>query len=505
LIASGFRFQKPIYKPECPVFQGRLISMNLQSNDLIKFFYPKHIAIIGVSTGDYKFGGMSFLIKLLESGYAGKLYPINPKAAEIKGLRAYPDLPSLPEVPDLAIVCVAARLVPAILEECARTGLKHIHILTSGFRETGLPEGAKLEDQIAAISKERELKIIGPNCMGPYCPAAGLTAWGAIPGLSGFLGIISQSGGLTQRLTEYTCSLGIGVEKAVSFGNAAVLDSTDFLEAMIDDEKIQIIALYLESVKNARRLLQVAKQAGRKKPIILWKGGESKAGAATAASHTGAMTGELKLWEAFCRQTGVLQVRSMNECVDAIMALSLLPAPSGKGVFLIGGGGGNSVACSDIFTRAGLAVPPLSESSMAFLRASVPVAGSIAGNPLDMWRTFIDATYLSEVLEKGYQDPAVAMIVVDHLIPRMAYHFPDLADPTGEIIDFLRHRQDAKPTLFTIDSEGGDPHLAETGTRLRAQFCKAGIPAYPSAGRAARALYHLYQYHRKANPAADKY
>jgi acyl-CoA synthetase (NDP forming) len=197
--------------------------MNLQSNDLIKFFYPKHIAIIGVSTGDYKFGGMSFLIKLLESGYAGKLYPINPKAAEIKGLRAYPDLPSLPEVPDLAIVCVAARLVPAILEECARTGLKHIHILTSGFRETGLPEGAKLEDQIAAISKERELKIIGPNCMGPYCPAAGLTAWGAIPGLSGFLGIISQSGGLTQRLTEYTCSLGIGVEKAVSFGNAAVL------------------------------------------------------------------------------------------------------------------------------------------------------------------------------------------------------------------------------------------------------------------------------------------
>lgn len=478
--------------------------MSLQPSDLAKFFYPRHIAIIGVSTGDYKFGGMSFLIKLLESGYAGKLYPINPKAAEIKGLRAYPDLPSLPETPDLAIVCVAARLVPGILEDCAREGLKHIHILTAGFKETGLPEGAKLETQIAAISKQAGLKIIGPNCMGPYCPAAGLTAWGAIPGLSGSLGIISQSGGLTQRLTEYTCSLGIGVEKAVSFGNAAVLDSTDFLEAMIADEKIQIMALYLESVKNARRLLQVAKQAGRKKPIILWKGGESEAGAATAASHTGAISGELKLWQAFCRQTGVLQVHSLNECVDTILALHLLPAPAGNGVFLIGGGGGNSVACSDIFTRAGLTVPPLSEPSMAFLRASVPSAGSIAGNPLDMWRTFIDATYLSEVLEKGYQDPAVAMIVVDHLIARMAYHFPDLADPTAEIIDFITHRQGAKPTLFTIDSEGGDPHLAATGTRLRARFCKAGIPAYPSAGRAARALDHLCRYHRKANPLADK-
>ena len=471
--------------------------MSLQASDLAKFFYPQHIAIIGVSTGDYKFGGMSFLIKLLESGYAGKLYPINPKATEIKGFRAYPDLSSLPHKPDLAIVCVAARFVPVVLEDCARSGLKHIHILTAGFKETGSPEGAKLEAQIEAISKERGLKIIGPNCMGPYCPAAGLTAWGAIPGLSGSLGIISQSGGLTQRLTEYTCSLGIGVEKAVSFGNAAVLDSTDFLEAMAEDEKIQIIALYLESVKNARRLLQVARQASCKKPIILWKGGESEAGAATAASHTGAMSGELKLWEAFCRQTNVISVRSLNECVDTIMALSLLPAPAGKGVFLIGGGGGNSVSGSDIFTRAGLLVPPLSEPSMAFLRASVPVAGSIAGNPLDMWRTFIDAAYLSEVLEKGYQDPAIAMIVVDHLIPRMAYHFPNLADPTAEIIDFLRHRQGAKPTLFTIDSEGGDPHLAETGTRLRAQFCKAGVPAYPSAGRAARALYHLYQYHRK--------
>ena len=471
--------------------------MKLQQTDLDKFFRPRHVAIVGVSTGEYKFGGMSFLRKLQESGFKGRLSPINPRAAEILGLRAYPDLTSVPEVPDLAIVCVAAGLVPAVLEECGRIGLNHIHILSAGFKETGLEEGRALEVKIAAIAADKDLKIIGPNSMGPYTPAVGLTAWGAMPGLSGSLGIISQSGGLAQRLTEYTCSLGVGVEKAVSFGNAAVLDSTDFLEAMAADPKIRTIAMYLESVKDARRLLQIAGEAGRSKPIILWKGGESKAGASTASSHTGALAGDQILWQAFCRQSGVIQVRSMNECVDAVLALTLLPAPPGKGVFIIGGGGGNSVAYSDIFSRWGFEVPSLSEPCMEFLRDSVPLAGSIAGNPLDMWRTFIDADYLCQVLTHGYRDPAVAILVVDRLIPRQAYHFPDLADPTSETITFLKNQPPPKPTIFTIDTEGGDPWLAETGARLRAQFCSAGIPAYPSGTRAARALCHLWQFYEK--------
>jgi acyl-CoA synthetase (NDP forming) len=471
--------------------------MQLTPSDLQKFFKPKHIAIVGVSTGAYKFGGTSFLMKLQDAGYAGKLYPINPKASEVRGLKAYPDLLSLPEIPDLAMVCVAARFVPSVLEQCARIGLKHIHILTSGFKETGLQEGKLLEAQIFAISKQKGLKIIGPNCMGPYCPSSRLTAWGAIPGLSGPVGVISQSGGLTQRLTEYAASLGIGVEKAVSFGNGTVLESPDFLEAMAADEKVRVIAMYLESVQDSRRLLRVAAQVARSKPVILWKGGESEAGASTAASHTGAMAGEQKLWDAFFRQTGVIPVRSMNEYVDAIMALSLLPAPAGKGVFIIGGGGGNSVAYSDIFCREGLAVPPLAESSMTFLRQTVPLAGSIAGNPLDMWQTFVDAGYLAKILETGRKDPAVAMMMVDRLIPRPAFHVPDLPDPNPEIIDYINSRQDAMPVVFNIDADGGDPELAQKGAMMRAKFCKAGIPAFPSAERAARALYHLYRYHSR--------
>ena len=475
--------------------------MGLNKSDLGPFFNPGSIAIVGVPRGGYRFGGMSFLKKLLESNFSGSLYPINPKGHEIQGLRAYPDLSSLPEVPDLAIVAVGARLVPSILEECASIGLTHIHILTSGFNETGTSEGKRLEEEITFISRKRGLRVIGPNCMGSYCPSSRVTAWGAIPGIDGPLGIISQSGGITQRLTEYTCSLGIGTNKAVSFGNGAVLDSSDYLEFMAEDKDIQVIAMYLESVQDGRKIFRLAREVARKKPIILWKGGESEAGAATAASHTGAMSGENRVWEGFFRQTGVIRVRSMDEWVDTIIALALLAPPKGKGVFLVGGGGGNSVAYSDACIREGLDVPRLSDGTMDKLRKSVPIAGSIAGNPLDMFRVFQDPEYLAEILELGYGDPNISMVIVDRLIARKAFHLPDLPDSTPEIIKYLKGRRDKKPTVFTVDSDGGDPKLAREGAVRRRQFCEAGIPAFPSLKRAARALAHLFRWSQQVGSA----
>ena len=469
--------------------------MGLRKTDLEQFFSPSSIAIVGVPRNDYRFGGLSYLNKFKEYGFPGKLYPINPKATEISGLKAYSDLSSLPEVPDLAIICVTARLVPTILEECARIGLRHIHILSSGFKEIGTKEGDILEQRVTAISEENGLLVIGPNCMGPYSPSGRLTPWGAIPGMSGSLGIISQSGGLAQRLTEYTSSLGIGVEKAVSIGNAAVLSTIDYLEFMARDEKIRVIAMYLESVKDGTRLFHLAKEVSQKKPIILWKGGETEVGASTAASHTGGMAGEMKIWEAFCRQTGVVHVRSMDEWVDAIMAFSFLTAPTGKGVFLIGGGGGNSVSNSDLCIREGLDVPPLSEPTIAWLRQGGPAAGSIFGNPLDMWRVFTDPIYLTELLDLAYKDPCVGMLIVDRLIKRKAYHMPESLDPDPQLIEFLKKEGYQKPTVITVDSEGGDLDLASKGTALRVEFCGAKIPAYPSLQRAAKALIHLHRYH----------
>jgi acyl-CoA synthetase (NDP forming) len=465
--------------------------------DLGLLFKPKNIAIVGVTRSESTFGGLSFLRKLQEAGFPGALFPINPKATEIAGLPAYPNLSSLPVVPDLAMVCVAAAHVPVVLEECGRIGLRHIHILTSGFKEIGTKEGRELEEQIASIAKRKGLLIIGPNCMGPYCPASGLTAWGAIPGVSGPLGIISQSGSITQRMTEYAYSLGIGTDKAVSVGNEAVLSCLDFLEFMGGDENIRVIALYIENMRDGRRFLKLAQEIGKRKPIIVWKGGKTEVGARTAASHTGGMAGQQMIWEAFFHQTGVVHVNSLDEGVDAVLAFALLPPPSSRGVFLIGAGGGTSVVNSDTCIAEGLDVPPPSSTMMEKLRKTVPIAGSIAGNPLDDWQTFVDPDYLGSILDLVCQDPAIGMVIVERLIPRKAYHIRDIPDFTASAMEQVKQRSNRKPVVFAADSGGGDPELAAQGASLRAEFGKGGIPAYPSVKRAVRALVYLYQYYHR--------
>jgi acyl-CoA synthetase (NDP forming) len=476
--------------------------MEKRNIDLGPFFHPNSIAIVGVPRGQFRFGGGSYLHKFQECGFPGRLFPINPKTKEIQGVKAYPSLTSLPEVPDLVMVCLPAEAVLGVLEECAHIGARHIHILTSGFKEIGTEQGKDLEERLATFSRQRGLLVIGPNCMGPYSPAARLTAWGAIPGLSGPVGVISQSGTITQRITEYLCSLGLGIAKAVSIGNAAVLGSMDYLAFMARDPSIRTIAMYLESVPDPREFLQLAREVNQEKPLVVWKGGESDVGASTAISHTGGMAGANHLWEAFFRQSGVARVRSMDEWADTILSLTLLPTPRGKGVFLVGGGGGHSVVNGDMCTRLGLDVPPLAGTTMEKLLKIMPAVGSIPGNPLDNWRAFDDAEHFAEVMKMGYEDPGVSMIVADRIIPRASFHMRDEPDPTPAVIEFVKKHNQEKPTVFTVDFAGGDPELTAQGSSLMARFCKAGIPTFPSPERAMRALAQLCRYHEGVDRAA---
>jgi acyl-CoA synthetase (NDP forming) len=309
--------------------------------------------------------------------------------------------------------------------------------------------------------------------------------------------VISQSGSITQRLTEYACSLGIGTNKAVSVGNGTVLDILDFLEFMGQDESIRAIALYIENMKNGRRFFELAREISKRKPIIAWKGGKTEVGARTAASHTGGMAGEQVIWEAVFKQTGAIQVNSLDEWMDAVSAFACLPPPSSRGVFLIGGGGGSSVVSSDTCIHEGLDVPPPSPGTMERLRKTVPVAGSIAGNPLDDWQTFVSPDYLGAVLDLVCAEPAVGMVIVSKLIPRMAFHTSSNPESIPAVIEQVKQRNKRTPIVFVIDSEGGDPELAAQGASLRQEFGKAGIPAYPSVDRAARSLMHLYRYHQR--------
>ena len=308
--------------------------MHLTNNDLEKFFNPKSIAFIGVSRSSSSFGGKSFLDKYLEAGYKGKLYPINPKAEEISGVKAWPSLESLPEIPDMALIAVSAAHVAEVIGACGQAGIRHAHILTSGFDESGTETGRKILAHLVNTANDHSVLFIGPNCMGPYNPAPRLTAWGAIPGIPGPLGFILQSGAMTQRMTEYTASLGLGVSKAVSVGNGSVINGIDFLEAFGQDPAIKVIGIYLEGVSDGRRFLDVAQEVGQYKPVVLLKGGETSAGARTASSHTGSMAGDAVLWKAAAHQANVIRVEDINEWVDVLMVCCRLSRPQSKSVFI---------------------------------------------------------------------------------------------------------------------------------------------------------------------------
>ena len=478
--------------------------MRLTSADMEKFFNPQSIALIGVSRSGWRFGGLSFMRKFLDAGYSGRLYPINAKADEILGVKAWPDTASLPEVPDLVMIAVGAAHVPGVIADCAHKGVRHFHLLTAGFDELGSSDGERMAERLIAACEQNDVLMIGPNCMGPYRPAAHLTAWGAIPGLPGPLGIISQSGGMTQRLTEYAASLGLGVEKAVSVGNGSVLDALDFLEAFGSDPMIKVIGIYLEGISDGNRLLSLARDIGLSKPIVILKGGETDAGARTAASHTGAMAGSPTIWQAVFRQTNMIPVHTMDGWVDALMALAFVNTPHSDGLFLVGGGGGTSVMYGDTFIREGLAVPQLSEETMQRLKEIVPAAGSIAGNPLDLWQVFTDTDCLGRLLDMAEQEPQVSIVVADRLIARNAFHMPDAPDLTRETIMLLNERRGRKPVVFVVDSEGGDTELAAAGATMRSAFGGAGYAAFPSLGRAARALARLSRYHERRKRLKDR-
>jgi len=463
-----------------------------------RIFSPRSVAIIGVARTYSSLGGQSFLRNLQRAGYPGRIYPINPNAREIAGLPAYPSLSALPEVVDLGIVCLAAQSVPSVLEECSRMGVRNVHILSSGFKELGTAEGFRLENEVQREAEKGRLNVIGPNCMGLYVPASRLMPWGQIPALPGSFAFLSQSGTLTQRMTEHAHFLGMGISKAISFGNAAVLDSPDFLQYLADDEETRVIGLYLESVRDGRKFLEQAWHISPTKPLVVWKGGETLSGAGVVASHTGTLSGEDQIWESCLRQAGAIRARSLEEVADTAMAFLRLPPPKGRRLFVLGGGGGNSVFSADICIRMGLEIPGLTGKTREELLALIPAVGSFARNPVDAWSSFHDPKFMGTVLDLAFADPGLDMIILDRLIPRPTFGQAEkVIDSTPAAIDYLKKNRFRKPLVVVVDGSGNDPSLAAEAARIRQQFCQAGIPAYPSLPLAAQALAHLAEYYEK--------
>jgi acyl-CoA synthetase (NDP forming) len=463
--------------------------------------HTKSIAVIGAIRPRKKgFRGMFGCIK--DFGFPGKLYPINPKAEEIDGVKTYPSLVSLPNPVDLVVISVPAPFVPDALRDCVASGSKNVHIFSSGFKETGEEEGMKLQAEIEKIAVEGQLNVIGPNCMGLYVPQSRILTWIGAPEKSGPVSFVSQSGGHAQDFTNYAnVHFGICFNKVISYGNALTLDSTDFLEYLANDDETKIITMYLEGVKNGRKLLELITKINQKKPVIIVKGGLTESGARAVSSHTGSMAGGEKIWNAFFQQSGAVRVSSLEEMAEVTEAFLHLGKAHGRRVAVIGTGGGIGVAAADSCAQAGLDLSVLPQEVTQKLRQFIPPAGNMIRNPIDAHILFIYLEMLGKTLEllsSKYIDMFVISLHLEWL-----YNFDNGAQIkkiATYIAQSARKHANGKPLVVVWRQYQPDPKYVKKRMMLEKILQEAGIPVYEGLHRAVFALSKLvayYEFQRK--------
>lgn len=354
-------------------------------DQLDAIFHPRNIAFIGIKIGDLTHTHWTRTFWSAEQAFKfkGGLYPVNPRGGELDGHKVYTSLADIPGEVDYVIGTVPAKIAPDIVRQCADKGVRAIHFCTAGFAETGEGSEARLQEELVEMSRRTGVRIIGPNCMGIYCPESRLSFDEDFPREAGHIGFISQSGGNTGYTICEAGWRGLRFSKVISFGNACDLNESDFLEYLTDDPQTEIIALYLEGVKEGRRFFRLMEKATQKKPVLLLKGGQGKAGARAASTHTASLAGNDIIWDAFCRQMNIMRPRDVQQLVDILVTLTFMPGLKGRNMAVIGGGGGASVQLADEFERHGFRLPPVPEHIKKEFLSFSPVAGNMLENPVD--------------------------------------------------------------------------------------------------------------------------
>jgi acyl-CoA synthetase (NDP forming) len=355
----------------------------MRQHDLEFLFHPNSIALVGITTAKTWHWTLTFLEGLLEMEFDHPLYLVNPKGGEIKGHKIYTSLKEVPGSVDYVIGLVNAQIAPELVEECAEKGVRAIHFCTAGFRETGEEPRIRLESALAEVARKKRIRILGPNCMGTYCPQSRLSFSPAFPRESGPVGVISQSGGNSIYLVRQAALRGIRFSKVVSYGNACDINESDLLEYLTHDVDTKIIALYIEGIKDGKRFRRALEEATKEKTVILLKGGTTEGGARAVAGHTASLAGSRATWDALCKQLGIISVTSVEEMIDVLVTLLFLPPPKGRNALLFGAGGGASVLIADQFESRGIRIPPIPPEIVAQIREFTPIAGNILRNPVD--------------------------------------------------------------------------------------------------------------------------
>jgi len=485
-------------------------------------FNPKTIAVVGASRSPYLFG--DFVANLQNAGFPGRIYPINPRAAaqgqEIHGLKAYPDLVSVPEQIDLVTVTIPAPAIIPMLEDCIAANAKNIQIYTAGFRESGTTVGIELEKKLQEIARRGGLNVVGPNCMGLHVPASKTTTWALFDPEPGHVGFIAQSGGHAGMFVLEAQEHGVKASKVISYGNAAVMDSTDFLEYLGNDADTEIICMYIEGVKDGARLTSLVQEINKIKPVIIWKGGGTDSGARAAASHTGSLGGEREIWDAFFKQTRAVRVFGLEEMLNVASMFMRLKDLKGNRVAIICGGGGNSVAAADICDRAGLDVPNFTKATQRELLTFIPPEGTITRNPIDIAFAMLDLNVLMRAMELAARDPNIDAVIFA-LPPgvfllaasvRQAQDqstFEEAVEKQSKVVleilsRFNKEKSSGKPLIIVLQA-GVIRFLPGQREQLRKDLLQEGIPAYLSLEQASNALgkFLSYRQFQQKSPAAS--
>ncbi len=470
---------------------------------LDRIFEPAAVAIFGGVHEPGKFGHM-MIQSLIQYGYKGSLYPVSPAGGEVFGLRVMKSLKDVEGKVDLACICVPARQVPGVLRDCLSKGVPGAEILSSGFSETGDAEAIALQEEVARLSK-RGIRIVGPNCFGIHCPRGGLTL---LPGFDfakspGPVALISQSGGVATDFCHEARTAGLSLSKVVSYGNGCDLEAVSLLDYLSGDPETRYVGAYLEGVRDGRGLKEVLRELASRKPVVIWKGGLTHAGAVAVRSHTGSLAGEELIWRGLLSQTGAMQVEGMEELTDVMTAMVHLKGP-GKRIALLGGGGAIGVFCSDLAYRYDLELPVFSDKTRASLRRWFPTPGNSVRNPVDTGTPVIPPEIISGIVEEILLGEPVDVLVVVFLLHPLAVVRPafmkmdglaafglhEMVAPLLDRADDLRRRS-GKDLVVVMENRAVLPSdlEVEKGYReLKGLFLASGVPVYPSVVRAMRAI-----------------
>ncbi len=468
----------------------------MSTHILEEILHPQSIAVVGASDSARGAGG--FVVHLLEYGFRGKIYPVNPKYREVSGIKAYPSMRDIPGSVDYVISVVPASQVLNLLEDCSQKGVKAVHFFTARFSETGRKDAAELEQEVLKQARKWGIRLIGPNCMGVYHPREGISFSYDFPKESGSVGLASQTGGGAGFFIHLAALRGIRFSKVISYGNALDLNESDYLDYFTQDPETEIILMYVEGVKDGRRFFDTLRQAAATKPVIILKGGRGKSGTRVVASHTAALAGSMKTWEALVVQAGAIPVKNFDEMADLAVSFYFLPPIRGARVGVVGGGGGPSVLAADECEEAGLDVIALPTEVREELKRQGSPVWDWVGNPAD-GSIGAGSNMLQMMARNDSFDLLIAMMTEDAPAGKegLTLMFRD------QVKNYIRVKEESsKPLLGVVGekSPGIENHnhwrwraLSEARTKL----LTADIPIYPTVGRAARAARRLIDYYQK--------